>query len=73
VVFDVTHPEANTLGASDTEDLLYALVPLFLPLLTDAMGEIPMPEIEGFSLLNITVGTGGAEDGYLVLGGDLNL
>ncbi len=73
VAFDVVHPEAHTLGAQDTEDLLNALVPLFLPLLTDALGEIPMPEIEGFSLDNITLATGGAEDGYLVLGGDLNL
>ncbi len=73
VSFDVTHPEGNTLGAQDTEDLLYALIPLIMPMLTDALGEIPMPEIEGFSLENITIGTGGAEDGYLVLGGDLNL
>ncbi len=73
VSFDVTHPESNSLGAQATEDLLYALIPLFMPLLTDALGEIPMPEIEGFSLDNITIGTGGAEDGYLELGGDLNL
>ncbi|MFH1467902.1 MAG: hypothetical protein ABIO70_26185 [Pseudomonadota bacterium] len=73
VAFDVVHPEANTLGAANTEDLLEALVPLFLPFLTDALGEIPMPAIDGFSLENITVGTGGAESGYLVLGGDLNL
>ena len=73
VSFDVTQPEGNTLGASDTEDLLYALIPLIMPLLTDALGEIPMPEIEGFSLDNITIGTGGAGAGYLELGGDLNL
>ena len=73
VSFDVTHPEANSLGASDTEDLLYALIPLIMPLLTDALGEIPMPEIDGFSLDNITIATGGAENGYLELGGDLNL
>jgi hypothetical protein len=73
VAFDVVHPEANTLGAADTEELLQALVPLFLPLLTDSLGEIPMPAIEGFTLENITVGTGGAENGFLVLGGDLSL
>ncbi len=73
VSFDVTHPESNTLGAQDTEDLLYALIPLIMPLLTDALGEIPMPEIAGFSLDNITIGVGGAEAGYLELGGDLNL
>jgi hypothetical protein len=73
VAFDVTHPAGNTLGAEDTEDLLYALIPLFLPLLTDALGEIPMPEIDGFSLENITIGTGGGSSGYLTLGGDLNL
>ena len=73
VSFDVTHPESNSLGAQDTEDLLYALIPLFMPLLTDALGEIPMPEIDGFSLDNITIGAGGAEAGYLELGGDLNL
>ncbi len=73
VAFDVVHPEGNTLGASDTEDLLYALVPLIMPLLTDAMGEIPMPEIEGFALSNITIDTAGAEDGYLSLAGDLEM
>jgi hypothetical protein len=73
VSFDVVHPEGNTLGASDTEDLLYALVPLILPMLTDALGEIPMPEIDGFALDNITIGTGGAGNGYLELGGDLNI
>ncbi len=73
VAFDVVHPQGNTLGASDTEDLLYALVPLIMPMLTDALGEIPMPEIEGFALNNITIGTGGAEDGFLTLGGDLDM
>jgi hypothetical protein len=32
-----------------------------------------MPEIAGFALDNITIGSGGAERGYLALGGDLNI
>ncbi len=73
VLFDVVVPEANTLGAEDTEDLLQALVPLFLPLLTDALGEIPMPEISGFTLSGISIELGGAQDGFVNLGGDLEV
>ncbi len=73
IYFDVVHPEANTLGASDTEDLLDALVPLFLPVLTEALGEIPIPEIEGFGLTGIVIEAAGEDDAYLNLGGDLAL
>jgi len=69
--FDVVVPEANTVGAADTEALLELLVPLLLPTLTDALTEVPIPDIEGFSVTGVTVDTDGPEDGVLTLGGDL--
>ena len=69
--FDVVVPEANTVGAADTEALLELLVPLLLPTLTDALTEVPIPDIEGFSVTGVTVATDGPEDGVLTLGGDL--
>lgn len=69
--FDVVVPESNTLGASDTEALLELLVPLLLPTLTDALTEIPIPDIEGFTLSGVTVDLAGPDDGVLTLGGDL--
>ncbi len=69
--FDVVVPEANTVGAEDTEALLGALVPMLLPSLTDALGEIAIPDISGFTISGITVDTAGPEDGFITLGGDL--
>ena len=71
VYFDVVQPDSNTLAASDTEDLLEALVPLFLPVLTEALSEIPIPAIQGFTLANIGVSAAGAENGYANIEGDL--
>jgi len=70
--FDVVYPDAGSMGAADTEALLEALVPLLLPSLTDALGEVPIPDISGYTLTNISVGLDGAEDGYVTLGGDIS-
>ena len=69
--FDVVIPEANTMGAADTEALLELLVPLLLPTLTDALTEVPIPDIQGFGLSGVGVDTLGVDDGVLALGGDL--
>lgn len=71
--FDVVYPEANTLGASDTEKLLELLVPLLIPTLTDVLGEIVIPDIQGFTLSGVTVDLGGApaKKGMVVLSGNL--
>lgn len=69
--FDVVYPEANTTGAADTEALLEAIVPLLLPTLTDALGQFEIPSIQGFSITGVSVAAGGAENGYLNLGGSL--
>ncbi len=71
VVFDVVYPEGNSVAATDTEAFLQAMVPLFLPVLTDALAEIPIPEISGFTLTNMDVSLDGADNGYLDLAGDL--
>ncbi|MEL6342620.1 MAG: hypothetical protein AAFV53_05780 [Myxococcota bacterium] len=69
--FDVIYPEANTVGAADTEALLEAIVPLILPSLTDALGAIEIPSIEGFTISTISVDAAGPENGVLTLGGNL--
>jgi hypothetical protein len=71
VYFDVVIPDSNTLAAADTEALLDALVPLLLPMLTDAIGEIEIPSISGFGISNISISTGGSQNGYVKLGGNL--
>ena len=71
VYFDVVYPEANTAGAKDTEALLVELVPYLLPLLTDALGEIPLPEIDGFAISGVRTNTDGPEDGFLMVRGNL--
>lgn len=70
VWFDVVYPDAGSSEAAATEALLGMLVPLLLPELTGALGEIEIPEIEGFTLTDITVTQDGAERGYTVLSGD---
>ena len=71
VYFDVVFPEANTAGAKDTEALLVELVPYLLPLLTDALSEIPLPEIDGFAISGVRTNTDGPEDGFLMVRGNL--
>jgi hypothetical protein len=71
VRFDLVYPNEGGQYATDTEALLEALVPMLLPSLTDALGEIPIPDLAGFGLSGVTVGLEGAEDGVVVLGGDL--
>lgn len=71
VRFDLTYPNEGGQYASDAEALLEALVPMLLPSLTDALGEIPIPDLAGFGLSGVTVGLEGAEDGVVVLGGEL--
>ncbi len=68
LVLDVVAP---TEGASDVEGLLVALVPTFLPLLTDSIVGIELPTIEGFGLTDVIVEPIGPDDGYLSLHGDL--
>lgn len=70
--FDVVYPDANSAAASSTEDLLTLLVPLLLPELTSALGEIAIPEIEGFGFSDISVTEEGADSGYTVLSGQLS-
>ena len=49
------------------------LMPLYLPEITGALGEIPLPEIEGFGLEDVTatMDGGGSEPAYWVLSGSL--
>ena len=69
--FDVVYPDAGSTEAAAIEELLQTLVPLLLPELTGALGEIAIPEISGFSLTGISVSQDGPEQGYTVLSGDL--
>jgi hypothetical protein len=69
--FDVVYPDATSIGAADTEALLQELVPLLLPTLTGALAEVPIPDIQGFSITGVSVDSEGPESGYITLGGDL--
>lgn len=73
VWFDVTMPEANTEASADTEDLLAALVPLLLPALTGALGEIPIPAVAGFSITIDALRVDGPESGFVTVDADLAL
>ena len=72
--FDVVYPASNSIGAADTEQLLELLVPLLIPSLTDVLGEIQVPEIEGFGLTGVSLELGGpsTRPGMLDLEGNLS-
>jgi len=71
--FDVVVPDASSPGAHSTEALLEALLPLLLPSLTDAVSEIPIPDIDGFGIENTSVDLVGSDDGFIEIGGELAL
>jgi len=69
--FDAVYPPMPNNLEGDFEDLLDTMVPSLTPLITDAIGEIPIPEISGFTLSNVSIAASGAELGYVDAGGDL--
>ncbi len=69
--FDLTYPIMPNSLAVDMEDLLDLIVPGLTPLLTDALGELSIPEFSGFTLSVTTIEAAGAEAGYVNAGGDL--
>lgn len=69
--FDLVYPNARSQYAGDTEAFLAELMPLLVPMLSDSLGEFPLPSLEGMSIGNISVGLDGAEDGFVVASGDL--
>jgi hypothetical protein len=71
ISFDLVYPNDRTAYAADAELLMETLVPLLMPTLTDALGVIPLPELEGFSLTDFDIGQAGAENGYVSIGGNL--
>jgi len=73
VRFDVVVPAANTVASQDTEDLLEALIPLLLPSLTGAIGEIPIPELGGFGISIGALRLDGPENGFVTVDADLSL
>ena len=68
---DATYPPMPNNLETEFEDLLDLMVPSLTPLITDAIGEIPIPEISGFTLQNVTITASGPELGYVDAGGDL--
>ena len=70
VYFDVVYPEANSMYADSSESILQALIPFLLPTLTDALTEIEIPSIEGFSIAGVSSST---NDGYVRLSGQLQI
>ena len=72
ISFDLAYPNDTSAYADDAELLLETLVPLLLPTLTDALGEIPIPELEGFTLTDFDIAPGGDDNGYMTIGGSLS-
>ena len=58
---------------SEVETLFVSLMAGYLPELTGALGSVPLPEIEGMSIVDITTGMDGGDEppGYWVLSGSL--
>ena len=71
--FDVVVPDATSPGAQSAESLLEALMPLLLPNLTGAISEVPIPSIDGFGINNISVGLAGSQDGFVEIGGEMEI
>ncbi len=71
--FDVVLPSAGTEASADAESLLGALVPMLLPSLTAGLGEIPIPDIEGFGLSVDSIALDGPDSGYVNVNGDLSV
>jgi hypothetical protein len=69
--FDLVYPNARSQYAGDTEAFLAELMPLLVPMLSDSLGEFPLPSLDGMSIGNISVALDGAEDGFVVASGDL--
>jgi len=69
--FDLVYPNARSQYAGDTEAFLAELMPLLVPMLSDSLGEFPLPALSGMSIGNISVGLDGPEDGFVVAAGDL--
>ncbi len=64
--FDVVYPME---GASGTETLLDALIPIILPTFTDAISEIPLPTFAGVTLSGLTSSVDG---GHLTVTGNVS-
>jgi len=69
--FDALKPQANSIGAANTEAILAQLLPMLLPSLTEALGSFEIPSIEGLSLTNIAIDGEGQDNAFITLGGDL--
>jgi hypothetical protein len=62
-----------TVTPSAVETLFVGLMAAYLPELTGALGTVPLPEIEGMSIIDISTGMDGGDEppGYWVLSGSL--
>jgi hypothetical protein len=74
VMVDVSYTdEAYTVTTESTEALFEDLMPLYLPEITGAVGSIPLPEFEGFTLSGLSTDMIGTDDppGYWSISGSL--
>lgn len=65
----VTAPD----GTDETalEAVLELLLPTLLSSGISSLGDVPLPDLAGYSLSGAAASTGGAESGYILVGGDL--
>jgi hypothetical protein len=70
---DVISPDPSSPEAAGAEAAFAVLLPALLPEITGAFGEIPIPAFSGFALADVETELVGADDGHLVISGDLGI
>jgi hypothetical protein len=74
ILVDVTYAMSEmSMSPESTEAVLADLIPYYLPEVVGALGEIPLPSIEGFTLSTVstTMDGGDIPPGYWTLSGAL--
>jgi hypothetical protein len=70
---DVISPDPSSPEAAGAEAAFAVLLPALLPELTSAFAEIPIPAFSGFALADVETELVGADNGHLVISGDLGI
>ncbi len=69
---DVVSPDPSSPEAAGAEAAFAVLLPVFLPEITGAFDEIPIPSFAGFMLADVETTVVGTDDGHLMISGDLS-
>jgi hypothetical protein len=70
---DVISPDPSSPEAAGAEAAFAVLLPALLPELTSAFAEIPIPAFSGFALADVETKLVGADNGHLIISGNLGI